>query len=102
MDGLYAFVKGLDNNLVTLVSIIGSTSFLTVLILTWLRKQLDAIFVQLAKNYLIRTFGEIEEGKKISDIEMMGMKDIYGAYIKKGGNTFVQDKYELLKKQGLI
>ena len=96
------FIEGLDNNLVTIVSIIGSLSFLAAIQYKWFKKELDAIFIQLAKNFLIRTMAKLEEGREISEIEMQGFKDTYGLYLKKGGNTYVKERYEKDKAAGLF
>ena len=102
MKDFWQWFEALDHNLVTVVSIFSSVGFFAALVMKWVQSQIDKVFIQLAKNFLIRTLGEIENGKKLSEIELLGLKEIYGLYIKKGGNTYIKDKYEALKAQGLI
>lgn len=102
MEGLIKYIENLNQNLVTIVSIITSTTFLAALVMRWLKKEIDAVFVQLAKNFIIRTLSKIEEGHKLSEIELEGLKDVYGQYIKRGGNTYVKERYEKDKALGLL
>ena len=102
MEGLIKYIENLNQNLVTIVSIITSTTFLAALVMRWLKKEIDAVFVQLAKNFIIRTLSKIEEGHKLSEIELEGLKDVYGQYIKRGGNTYVKERYEQDKALGLL
>lgn len=99
---LVEFIEGLDHNLVTIVSIVGSLSVLAGLQYKFIKKELDAIFLQLAKSFLIRTLDEVESGHKLSEIAKEGFKDIYGAYLDRGGNTYIKERYEKDKAAGLI
>ena len=96
------WLESLNQNLVTVVSIITSLTLLAGLQYKVVKKEMDMIFVQLAKNFLIRTLSKVEEGHKLSEIEMQGFKDVYGQYIKRGGNTYVKERYEKDKALGLL
>ena len=96
------WLESLNQNLVTIVSIITSLTLLAGIQYKLVKKELDAVFVQLAKNFIIRTLSKIEEGHKLSEIELQGLKDVYGQYIKRGGNTYVKERYEKDKKLGLL
>ena len=99
---LLKFIEGLNNNLVTIVSIIGSLTVLAGLQYKFIKKEVDAVYVQLAKNFLIRTLSKVEEGHKLSEIELQGFKDVYGHYLDRGGNTYVKERYERDKAAGLL
>ena len=96
------WLESLNQNLVTVVSIITSLTVLAGIQYKLVKKELDAVFVQLAKNFIIRTLSKIEEGHKLSEIELQGLKDVYGQYIKRGGNTYVKERYEKDKALGLL
>ena len=96
------WLESLNQNLVTVVSIITSLTVLAGIQYKLVKKELDAVFVQLAKNFIIRTLSKIEEGHKLSEIELQGLKDVYGQYIKRGGNTYVKERYEKDKTLGLL
>ena len=96
------WLESLNQNLVTVVSIITSLTVLAGIQYKLVKKELDAVFVQLAKNFIIRTLSKIEEGHKLSEIELHGLKDVYGQYIKRGGNTYVKERYEKDKALGLL
>lgn len=96
------YIEGLNQNLVTIVSIITSLTLLAGFQYKLIKKELDVVFVQLAKNFIIRTLSKIEEGHELSEIEMEGLKDVYGQYIKRGGNTYVKERYEKDKAKGLL
>lgn len=96
------WLESLNQNLVTVVSIITSLTVLAGIQYKLIKKELDAVFVQLAKNFIIRTLSKIEEGHKLSEIELQGLKDVYGQYIKRGGNTYVKERYEKDKTLGLL
>ena len=102
MEGIIRYIENLNQNLVTIVSIITSTTFLATIVMRWLKKEINAVFVQLAKNFIIRSLSKLEEGHKLSEIEMEGLKDVYGEYVKRGGNTYVKERYEADKAKGLL
>lgn len=102
LEGFAEWLESLNQNLVTIVTIIGSLTLLAGLQYKVVKKEMDMIFVQLAKNFLIRTLSKVEEGHKLSEIEMQGFKDVYGQYIKRGGNTYVKERYEKDKALGLL
>ena len=101
MDFL-TWLESLNQNLVTIVTIIGSLTFLSALQYKFIKKELDEIFLLLAKNFIIRTLDEVESGRKLSEIVLEGLKDIFGVYLVRGGNTYVKERYEKDKEEGLI
>ena len=54
------------------------------------------------KTYLINFLSEIEMNVEKTDIQIKRAYEIYERYTKNGGNSYVHDKWEDLKKKELI
>ena len=54
------------------------------------------------KTYLINFLSDIELGNKKTDIQIKRAYEIYERYTKNGGNSYVHDKWEEMKKKGLL
>ena len=54
------------------------------------------------KTYLINFLSEIEMGVEKTDIQIKRAYEIYERYTENGGNSYVHDKWEDLKKKELI
>lgn len=98
MDKLFEWLGDLNNNFVTVASLLT----LAAAIKTWLRKEVDKVDMQQTKNFLTRTLADIERGTKLTEVEELRFKETYQWYIDHKGNTYIKDKYEELKREGLI
>lgn len=54
------------------------------------------------KTHLINFLSDIELGNKKTDIQIKRAYEIYERYTKNGGNSYVHDKWEEMKKKGLL
>ena len=98
-----------------IVALIGSITYLKKAIVSALNKQLDTIKKQIeevkketTKNNLssIKTdlinLMELAERQTISSEQKMRSYELYDYYCVHGGNSYVHDKWEKLKKEGKI
>lgn len=67
-----------------------------------LEKKHDLSDREHAKNYVVRFLADVEQGEKVDQDELHCFWDNYKAYTSLGGNTYVHDKVEKLKKAGKL
>ena len=102
MTELFKILGGLNNNLVTLVSIVGSVGVLGAMVKKWLRAEIDKVDMQQTKNFLTRSLADIERGVKLTEVEELRIKETYQWYVDHKGNTYIKDKYKALEEKKLI
>ena len=54
------------------------------------------------KTYLINFFSDLENGVPKTEVQIKRTYEIYERYVKNGGNSYVHDKWEEVKKLGLL
>lgn len=54
------------------------------------------------KTYLINFLSDLENGVPKTDVQIKRTYEIYERYTKNGGNSYVHDKWEEVKKLGLL
>lgn len=54
------------------------------------------------KTYLINFLSDLENGIKKTEVQKKRTYEIYERYTKNGGNSYVHDKWEEVKKLGLL
>lgn len=54
------------------------------------------------KTYLINFLSDLENGIKKTDIQIKRTYEIYERYTQNGGNSYVHDKWEEVKRKGLL
>ena len=54
------------------------------------------------KTYLINFLSDLENGIKKTEVQKKHTYEIYERYTKNGGNSYVHDKWEEVKKLGLL
>lgn len=54
------------------------------------------------KTYLINFLSDLENGVQKTDVQIKRTYEIYERYTKNGGNSYVHDKWEEVKKKGLL
>ena len=54
------------------------------------------------KTYLINFLSELENGGQKTDVQIKRTYEIYERYTQNGGNSYVHDKWEEVKKKGLL
>lgn len=92
---------------------IGSIGVIMKTVSNWLNKSLgaaikpleskiDNIDMNVCKNYVIEYLGEEMRGVNHTDTETRLFWDNYDRYIARGGNSYVKETVERLKKEGKI
>lgn len=54
------------------------------------------------KTYLINFLSDLENGLQKTDVQIKRTYEIYERYTKNGGNSYVHDKWEEVKKKNLL
>lgn len=67
-----------------------------------LSDKIDVVDMNSCKNYLVRFLADVEQGNEIDEIEKERFYEVYKHYTDLGGNSYIKDKYEKLKKQGKL
>lgn len=65
-------------------------------------KKTDDIDMASSKNFLVRFLADIEQGNKVDEIEKERFYETYEHYIKIGGNSYIVDKVNKLKKENKL
>lgn len=103
-----------------LVGLIGGIGYLHKSLKDWLEKLLDEKFkaittkindlevkmdkmdLEACKNFLVRFLADVERGDDITEVEKKRFWDEYEYYVKHGGNSYIHEWTEKLKKKGLL
>ena len=98
----------ISKTLAFIVALIGSIVYLKKAIINALDKLLEPIRQEIKENNLsnIKTnlinFMELADRKEISAEQKMRSYELYDYYGQHGGNSYVHDKWERLRKEGKI
>lgn len=65
-------------------------------------KQLTRVDIESTKNFLVRCISDFENQTEISETEIERFWEQYEHYVNCGGNTYIKEKVEKLKKDGKI
>lgn len=66
------------------------------------KKDLKEHLLDADKTYLTNFLSDLENGIKKSDIQIKRTYEIYERYTENGGNSYIHDKWEEVKKKGLL
>ena len=64
-----------------------------------LSNKIDVVDMNSCKNYLVRFLSDVEQGNEIDEIEKERFYEEYKHYTDLGGNSYIKDKVEKLKKE---
>lgn len=67
-----------------------------------LRAQVSDVDMAQCKNFLVRFLSDVEQGNKIDEVEKERFYETYEHYTKCGGNSYIHDKVEKLRKSGKL
>ena len=113
-------VEQIATGIALLVAIITGVTYLTKQIKEWIEKLLDSKFKDLGtridaieakvdkidmetcKNFLVRFLADVENGTEILDAEKQRFWEEYEHYISAGGNSYVKEWVDRLKKKGYL
>jgi hypothetical protein len=113
-------INDISTLIVFLVGLIGGIGYLHKSLKKWLEELLDDKFkalgtkinnleckvdkvdMETCKNFLVRFLADVEKGDSVSDIEKQRFWEEYEHYISTGGNSYVKEWVEKLKKKGQL
>ena len=64
--------------------------------------KLDKVDLEACKNFLVRFLADAERGDKITEIEKQRFWEEYEHYTGMGGNSYIHEWVERLKKEGKL
>lgn len=67
-----------------------------------LDKKIAEVDLSQCKNFLVRFLSDVEQGARIDEVERERFYETYQHYINAGGNSYIHEKVESLKKQGKL
>ena len=100
-------ITNFEQLLATIVSIIVSLGILAGYIKKWLGTDIRALDKQNTMDFLIMEFARAER-HELTDAERIHLKERYDHYVNDpekgglGGNSYIKEEYERLKKEGRI
>ena len=106
LAAVVAFIKGVEYLYGLLKK--GATNWFKSLLepinesINFLSKKIDNVDINSCKNYLVRFLADVEQGNDIDEIEKERFYEVYKHYVDLGGNSYIKDKYEKLKKDGKL
>lgn len=65
-------------------------------------ERLKVVDLESTKNYLVYYLSKIERGEKTEEIEKERFWEQFGHYTKAGGNSYIKQKVEQLKREGKL
>jgi len=113
-------INDISTLVVFLVGLIGGIGYLHKSLKTWLEKLLDDQFkaltikitdletkidkvdMETCKNFLVRFLADVENGAVILDSEKQRFWEEYEHYILNGGNSYIKEWVDRLKKKGYL
>lgn len=67
-----------------------------------LNKRMDEIDLNATKNYLVQTLADIDRNGYADGVSKARLYEQYEHYQKLGGNSYIKDEFDRLKKQNKI
>lgn len=65
-------------------------------------KKTDSIDLGGCKNFLVRFLADVEQGNRIDEVEKERFYEVYSHYTNLGGNSYIHDKVEKLRKENKL
>ncbi len=92
--------------IIQLASLLTSITLITLSIKKYfvvpLEKRIKDVNMEQYRTYLIDNMADISKGISKTPIQMARIYEVYDKYIKNGGNSYVHEEWEKLKKIGKI
>lgn len=67
--------------------------------LTELTEDTQQLRLSVCKNYIVRFLADIEQGQAVDEVEKQRFYENYDLYISLGGNSYLKDKVERMRKE---
>jgi len=64
--------------------------------------KIDKLDMHTCKNFIVRFLSDVERGSMITEPEKQRFFEEYDHYVNIGGNSYVKEWYERLRKKGLL
>lgn len=85
-----------------IIALVGSVSAVIVGVKKVVAKLLVPYGLDNAKNYIVPFIARLEREEAISEIELERFHEEFGYYIDHGGNSYIKERVEKLKKDGKL
>ena len=69
---------------------------------TTIDSKLDKVEKNATMNYLVRCMEDLDKGAKVEGVARLRFIEQYEHYIAIGGNSYIKEEYERLKKDGKL
>lgn len=67
-----------------------------------LKEQIKTVDLEQTKSFLVRFLADVEQGKRVDDIELERFWEQYEHYRDMHGNTYIKKKVEKLEQEGKL
>lgn len=67
--------------------------------LTELTEDTQQLRLSVCKNYIVRFLADLEQGHAVDEVERQRFYENYDLYISLGGNSYLKDKVERMRKE---
>lgn len=67
--------------------------------LTELTEDTQQLRLSVCKNYIVRFLADLEQGQAVDEVERQRFYENYDLYISLGGNSYLKDKVERMRKE---
>lgn len=67
--------------------------------LTELTNDTQQLRLSVCKNYIVRFLADLEQGQEVDEVERQRFYENYDLYISLGGNSYLKDKVERMRKE---
>ncbi len=67
--------------------------------LTELTEDTQKLRLSVCKNYIVRFLSDLEQGQPVDEVERQRFYENYDTYISLGGNSYLRDKVERMRKE---
>ena len=110
-------VQDIATAIALLVAMVSGVIYLTTQLKKWIEQTLDGKFTELnkriddletkmdrmdmeaCKNFLVRFLSDLERGDMVTEVEKKRFWDEYEYYTSRGGNSYIHEWVERLKKK---
>lgn len=65
-------------------------------------KDMENLRLSVCKNYIVRFLADVEQGEQTDEVERARFWENYDLYQEMGGNSYIKDKVDKLKKDGVL
>lgn len=67
-----------------------------------LNEKISFVDMESCKNFLVRFLADVEQGSEIDEVEKQRFYEVWKHYSSIGGNSYIENKVDKLKKAGKL